>query len=190
VRDIDVFFSGTLFSSYQPDKAEIVHELLRIPNLRVLMLDGHISHEEYYELLARSKITQNFCRHPGAMLTRALESLSLGSIALVQKGSVHQLWGGADAGIFTFTPGRLAEAVDRILQNYHVHAAACRAHADAIRARFCACDDCIAVISLCDRDRQRHTGCVMPQPVRRWRRAEAHLPGWTATDFRRSGSPV
>jgi hypothetical protein len=137
-RDIDVLFSGTLFSSYQPDKAAIVHELLRIPDLRLVLIDGHVSHEDYHSLLSRARITQNFCRHPGAMLTRALESLSLGSIALVQEGSVHEIWGNPDTGVFTFRPGQVAKAVSAILRDYDRHGAACAAHAMRIREAFSA----------------------------------------------------
>jgi hypothetical protein len=100
------------------------------------MLDGHVSYEEYFALLSRSKITQNFCRHPGAMLTRALESLSMGSIALVQEGSVHNIWGGPDTGVFTFHDGRLGEAVVEILADYERHSRACYEHAEQVRRQF------------------------------------------------------
>jgi hypothetical protein len=136
-RDIDVFFSGTMISGYQPDKGRLVHQLLRIPDLKLVLIDGHLSFENYYALLARSKITQSYCRHPGAMLTRAIECLSMGSIALVQESSVHELWGGEGQGIFTFDDSVGPEAaIRRILADYDVHGDACWRGASSVRQAF------------------------------------------------------
>jgi len=138
-RDIDVFMSGTMTSVYHPDKAKLINQLLACKDIKMLLFEGHVGLNEYFELTSRAKITQSFCRHPGAMLTRAIESLSLGSMALVQEDSVNRLWGGEERGIFTFdVDAGPVETIRRILKDPSRHVAACEANAMRIRETFSA----------------------------------------------------
>ena len=136
-RDLDVFMSGTMLSPYQPDKARLVHRLGRIPDIKLLLLDGHIGFAEYFELLSRAKITPSFCRHPGAMLTRTIEALAMGSITLVPQGSPHQLWGGEDEGVFVYDERVGPEPeITRILTDYVRYGEGCVRNAGRIRDAF------------------------------------------------------
>lgn len=133
-RDIDIFMSGQLFAAYQPDKAEFVHQLLRIPNTASVLMDGTVDLDTYYRLLARAKITPCFCRFPGAMLTRAIEAMGMGSIAVVPEGSVHLLWGGEEQGIFTYDPVvGPAPQIARILAGYSQYGSQCLDNAARLR---------------------------------------------------------
>lgn len=139
VRDIDVFMSGTMTSVYHPDKARLIHQLLSCSGINVLLFEGHVGLREYFELTSRAKITQSFCRHPGAMLTRAIESLSMGSIALVPEESINRLWGGEAEGVFSFDQkASPVDAIRRILRDADRHVAACERNALAVRSTFSA----------------------------------------------------
>jgi hypothetical protein len=118
-RNIDTFLSGTIFSSYQPDKALLAKQLLEIPDIDLVFVSGHMAGDDYFDVLKHSKITPCFCRHTGGMLTRAMEALSMGSIALVHEGSVHTLWAGEEDGVFTYDQAiGPAPEIRRILADY------------------------------------------------------------------------
>ncbi len=118
-RDIDVFISGSLFNAYHPDKALHVQQILRVPNLNVVFVNGHISTEDYLNFVSRAKVTPSYCRHWGGALTRAMESLCMGSVSLVQEGSIHTLWASEEQGLLTYPdaegPGKM---ISHVLANY------------------------------------------------------------------------
>ena len=136
-RDIDLFMSGTMLSAYHPDKARLLHQLMAIEKAKLLVIDGHLGVDNYWELLARSKITPSFCRHPGGIQTRVIEALSMGSISLVQPESIMRLWAGEEQGLFVFDERIGPEPeIRRILANYAAIAAGCAANIPTIRAAF------------------------------------------------------
>ena len=138
-RDIDVLMTGPLVSAYHPETARLITQLLSCDDINLLLFDGHLEPREFSELSARAKITLCFCRHPGASLTMAVESLSLGGVVLVPDGHVIRLWGGEEQGIFAFAndPGPL-DIIRRILQQPQGHILACEANASTIRESFSA----------------------------------------------------
>ncbi|MEW6386053.1 MAG: hypothetical protein AB1491_00835 [Thermodesulfobacteriota bacterium] len=118
-RLIDVFHSGSLLHPYF-DKTEIFQQILRIPEINPFFIDGFISKEAYFENLATSKMCVNYLRHPGATSTRALEALSMGCVALVQDGSVLELYVGEQEGLLSFKSADrdLVSTIRRVLDNW------------------------------------------------------------------------
>jgi hypothetical protein len=136
-RKIDVFMSGSMISAYQPDKALLTNQLLRMDDLNTLLVNGHLGWDDYYQLVGRSKIVPTFCRHTGGLLTRAIEALAMGCVALLQKDSMHTLWSDESTGLFLFDEQEGPEPViRRILADYDRIAAGCIANVPAIRQAF------------------------------------------------------
>lgn len=119
-RDIDLFISGTLFSPWHPDKAELLHQLLGLPNLKVAGFNGFIPDETYYDLLSRSRLSVSYYRRPGGMVTRGIEAACMGCVTLVQEGSVLPLYAGSDHGLVSYpaSPNGLAQTVRHVLDHY------------------------------------------------------------------------
>lgn len=116
-RSIDLFMSGTVMHPYNPDKARLLHQLLRIPDIRLRLINGFICLEDYYKALANAKISLSYVRRPGSTPTRILEALAMGCCALVQKGSVISLFADENQGVCTyeFENNDLALPIKRIL---------------------------------------------------------------------------
>ncbi|RMG48826.1 MAG: hypothetical protein D6718_00945, partial [Acidobacteria bacterium] len=112
-RDTDVFFSGSVFHPYHPDKVRLIQELLARNDLSVEFVDGFLSDEAYLDKLTGAKTSFSFIRHPGAMPTRALEALAMGCAVAVQEGSSLLLYLGESEGLRPYPPGpgRLAQAL-------------------------------------------------------------------------------
>jgi hypothetical protein len=104
-REIDVYLSGTVLHPYHPDKAQLLHQLLEVPDLRIKVINGFKMPAEYYEDLARSKICITYVRHPTALPTRGLEALAMGCALVVQEDSVLTLFTGAEQGVLTYRLG-------------------------------------------------------------------------------------
>ena len=136
-RDIDVLFSGTLVSSYNPEKEQLIRDLLQVPDLKMVLIDGHVSDAAYFQLLGRAKITPSFCRHRGGIQTRVMESLSMGSISIVQPDSIMKLWAGPETGLWEYDEalGPVPQ-IRQILADYNRYAEGCVAHAPAFRSAF------------------------------------------------------
>lgn len=136
-RDFDVFVSGSLFSPYHPDKALQVMQLLRLPDLKLLMINGQVSGDDYLEFVSRSKVTPCYCRHWGGALTRAIESLSMGSVALVQEGSIHTVWTGEGEGLVLYPDGEGPQkAIEKVLRDYGTYEKMVSGNVDKMRAMF------------------------------------------------------
>jgi hypothetical protein len=137
VRDIDVMFSGTLVSAYNPEKEKLLRDLLQIPGLNLALLDGHVADAPYFELIARSKITPSFCRHRGGIQTRVIETLSMGSISLVQPDSIMKVWADRNTGLWEYDesigPG---PQIREILADYERYARPCIERAPVFRSFF------------------------------------------------------
>jgi hypothetical protein len=104
-REIDVYLSGTMLHPYHPDKAQLLHQLLEVPDLRIKVINGFKMSAEYYEDLARSKICITYVRHPTALPTRGLEALAMGCALVVQEDNVLTLFTGAEQGVLTYRLG-------------------------------------------------------------------------------------
>lgn len=136
-RDVDVFFSGTLISGYHPDKERFIFQLLDNKDENVLLIDGHISVERYLNILSRSKITPSFCRHPGGIQTRVIESLCMGSIAMVQSESIMRLWADEDTGLFSYEVNEgPTPTIGKILADFDRLHAGCINNIDRLRRYF------------------------------------------------------
>jgi tetratricopeptide (TPR) repeat protein len=101
-REIDVFLSGSTTHPYWYEKGKLLHQVLKMPDITMLVIDGFLPPETYQLVLGQSKLTFSYVRHSGAMPTRALEALSMGCAAIVQKGSAITLFLGEKEGVFTY----------------------------------------------------------------------------------------
>ncbi len=112
-RDIDLFMSGTLFATYHPDKAALLHAALDLPDLKVVLVNGHMPEAAYFDFLARSKLTASYYRRPGGMVTRGIEAACMGCVLLLQEGSVLDLYAPARHGMVAYdsTPAGLVRAI-------------------------------------------------------------------------------
>lgn len=137
-REIDVYLSGTVLHPYHPDKAQLLHQLLEIPGLRVKIINGFTTPAEYYGDLNRSKICITFVRHPTALPTRGLEALAMGCALIVQEDNVLTLFAGREKGVLSYQLGNndLAAAVRTILGNWPDFARRAEAGAGFVREEF------------------------------------------------------
>jgi hypothetical protein len=122
-RDIDLFLSGTMVHPYHPDKARFIFDLLGLEDdtLKIKVVAGHLAEREYWELVARSKMSVPYVRFDGSMPTRGLEALAMGSALALQAGSVLRAYVGENEGVFTYTqePGDLSKTVVKISREWH-----------------------------------------------------------------------
>jgi hypothetical protein len=137
-REIDVYLSGTLLHPYHPEKAQLLHQLLDVADLRVKVLNGFKMPSEYYNELSSSKICITYVRHPTALPTRGLEALAMGCALLVQDDSVLTLFTGAEQGVQTYELGRndLPALVQRIARHWPEYARKAEAGARVVREEF------------------------------------------------------
>ena len=119
-REIDLYLSGTVTHPYHPDKANLLSQILRIPELNIKVVHGFTGADEYYENLSNSKVCFTYVRHPGATPTRGLEALSLGCALIVQEESVLRLFVGKEEGVLTYNYDKadLANNLIHIAQNW------------------------------------------------------------------------
>ncbi len=137
-REIDVYLSGTVLHPYHLDKAQLLHQLLNIPGLRLKIINGFTAPEEYYRDLNRSKICITFVRHPTALPTRGLEALAMGCALIVQQDNVLTLFAGQEQGILTYQLGTndLSAAVRTIVGQWPDFAQRAEAGARFVREEF------------------------------------------------------
>jgi GT2 family glycosyltransferase len=137
-RPIDVFLSGTVAHPYNPDKAVLLHQIFRMPHIKARCIEGFMLPGLYNMVLANSKVSFTYVRHPGSLPTRGLEALSMGCALVVQKGSALTLFVGEDGGVLTydFDSGDLPAAINRILNQWPVFAQRARQGAAIIRREF------------------------------------------------------
>jgi len=137
-RDIDVYLSGTVLHPYHPDKSQLFHQLLEVPDLRIKVLNGFKASPEYHDDLTHSKICITYVRHPTALPTRGLEALAMGCALVVQEDSVLTLFAGEEHGVLTYQLGRndLATVVRSIAGNWPEFARRAEAGARLVRDEF------------------------------------------------------
>jgi hypothetical protein len=137
-REIDVYLSGTMLHPYHPDKAQLLHQLLDVPDLRLKVINGFKMPADYYEDLAHSKICITYVRHPTALPTRGLEALAMGCALVVQEDSVLTLFAGKEQGVLTYRLGHndLPAAIRTIAEQWPDFARRSEASARIVREEF------------------------------------------------------
>lgn len=137
-RDIDVYLSGTMLHPYHPDKAQLLHQLLRDPGLRIKVINGFKAPAQYYDDLARCKVCITYVRHPTALPTRGLESLAMGCALIVQEDNVLTLFAGKEQGVLTYDLRRqdLPTTVRALVNHWPDYARRAEAGARLVREEF------------------------------------------------------
>ncbi|MGH7172078.1 MAG: glycosyltransferase [Gemmataceae bacterium] len=137
-REIDVYLSGTMLHPYHPDKAQLLHQLLEVPGLRIQVINGFKAPANYYDDLSRCKICITYVRHPTALPTRGLEALAMGCALIVQEANVLTLFAGREQGVLTYQLDRndLPEAVGVLLANWSDFAQRAEVGARLVREEF------------------------------------------------------
>ena len=137
-REIDVFLSGSTIQPYWYEKGKLLRQILRMPDVTTLAIEGFVFPETYHMLLGQSKLTFSHIRHSGAMPTRALEALSMGCAAVVQKGSAITLYLGEEQGVLTydFKEEDLAENIRKIVACWPDFEQGAKRGAEIVRKEF------------------------------------------------------
>jgi hypothetical protein len=137
-RDIDVFLSGTVTHPYHSDKDAIVLDVIAVPGVRALIVQGFEGHDVYYRNLSRSKLCCTFIRHAGAMPTRGLEALGMGCVVAVQDESALRLFVPDQKGLVPYGPdsGSVASVIRDALGRSGDLLAQARRGAEFVRREF------------------------------------------------------
>lgn len=137
-RDIDVLVTGTAFHPYHHEKAEILHQVMRVPGVNPFIVNGFLHWGEYQAILARSRLSISFIRHPGATPSRGIEALAMGTVLLAQPETTLKLWLGEEHGLLTYDLENqgLRNAIARTLQDSGRHEAAARRGMEIVRHEF------------------------------------------------------
>lgn len=138
IRPLDVFISGTTQHPYHPDKARLIHQILRRSDLRVKFLDGFLGMQEYLTILASVRAAFTYIRHPGGMPTRGMESLAMGAAIAVQKESILRAYLGEDEGVVAYSleDGDLPDVLHRISTEWSEFSERARVGAEFVRREF------------------------------------------------------
>lgn len=137
-RDLDLVLTGSLFHSFFPDKAEMIHRVLQAENLRPFFINGFLPDSKYFETLARSKLSIACLRHPGATPTRGLETLAMGCTLLAQSETTLGLWLGEEEGLLTYDlkDDSLRRNIEQVIANPDLHAARAKRGMEIVRREF------------------------------------------------------
>jgi tetratricopeptide (TPR) repeat protein len=84
VRDIDVFFGGTLNADVYDERARLVHRLVRLSPRHRVLIASNVRGEEYVRLLNRSRIVFNHAVR-GEMNMRAHEAAACGALLFQER---------------------------------------------------------------------------------------------------------
>jgi len=137
-REIDLFVSGTVKSPYNPDKSRLLNQVMRMPDIRVKVLQGYFNEDVYFQNLAHSKVTYTFTRRPSNTPTRGLDALAMGCALVVPRGNVLNLFVGEETGVLSYSRDGedLPEAIYRIVRNWPDFEPRSRRGAEIIRREF------------------------------------------------------
>ena len=137
-RDIDLLLTGTTFHSYHREKAEILHQILRVPDIEPFVVNGYLDWWQYHAMLARARLSVSHIRHPGASPSRGVETLAMGAVLLAQPETTLRLWVGEAEGLLSYdlTDGGLGRTVAQALAAFPKHEAAARRGMAIIREEF------------------------------------------------------
>ncbi|MFP6736011.1 MAG: hypothetical protein VB959_19505 [Rhodospirillales bacterium] len=85
--DADIFFSGRAFASYMRDKAQFLFRLACRDDaqLRVQILDGYLSENEYAMRIAGARFVPTVWRYRGGIQTRSVDALRAGARVLTDE---------------------------------------------------------------------------------------------------------
>ena len=137
-RALDVFISGTTQHPYHPDKARLLHQVLRQTDLSVKFIEGFLMVNDYLTILGKTRAAFTYIRHPGGMPTRGLESLAMGAAVAVQKESILRAYLGEEDGILPYSldAGDLPDVLRRIRREWDVFGPAAQQGARRVRSEF------------------------------------------------------
>jgi hypothetical protein len=118
-KDIDIFISGTTFSLYQYDKANMFFRIAMLSDkYKVLIHTGQLDFDKYKEHTKRAKIVPAYIRRPGDMPSRSIEALFCGTVPLIQKNSSLLLFLGEQDGIVEYDDENIESVIDEVLSGY------------------------------------------------------------------------
>jgi hypothetical protein len=137
-RAIDVFLSGTVLHPYHPDKAKLLHQILRTPDLRLKIINGFKDLATHYSNLANARVCVSYIRHATALPTRGLEALAMGCALVAQKDSVLGLYVGEQDGLLSYEleANNLGATIQHILANWPEFQRRARRGAQIVREEF------------------------------------------------------
>ncbi|NQT03224.1 MAG: glycosyltransferase, partial [Planctomycetes bacterium] len=137
-RNVDVIMSGTVLHPCHPDKAQLLHQILSKLDIKSLVMNKHVNISTYINFLGSSKVCYTYTRSTAGMPTRALDALSMGCAAVVQKGSVLGLYLGEEHGVLTYEleANNLASTVRHILDHWSEFEQRARQGAEIVRREF------------------------------------------------------
>lgn len=117
-RTTDLVMTGSTVFPYYKDKAKLLAMLRQIDGLKTLYVNGFVGGHSYWDLYARSLMCLSYTRNPDAFPTRALESLAMGCVSLVQRKNTLDFYLGEDEGMVFYDfddPKSLIDATRRVL---------------------------------------------------------------------------
>lgn len=137
-RDIDVLLTGTTFHSYHREKAEILHQILRVPGIQPFIMNGFLDWWLYHAMLKRTRLSISHIRHPGASPSRGIETLAMGAVLLAQPETTLRLWVGEEEGLVPYglADKGLSHTIEKVLADYPKYEQAARRGMKIIRDEF------------------------------------------------------
>ncbi|MBL9166735.1 MAG: glycosyltransferase [Verrucomicrobiales bacterium] len=138
LRALDVFISGTTQHPYHPDKARLIHQVLRNRDLKVKFLEGFLPMADYLNILGCTRAAFTYIRHPGGMPTRGMESLAMGAAIAVQEESILRAYLGENEGVVSYSleKGDLPDALQRITREWELFRERALIGAGVVRQEF------------------------------------------------------
>ncbi|NKB57019.1 MAG: glycosyltransferase [Alphaproteobacteria bacterium] len=137
-RDIDLMLTGTTFHDFHREKAEILHQILRVPDIAPFIMNGYLDWWQYHAMLARARLSISHVRHPGASPSRGIETLGMGTVLLAQPETTMRLWVGEAEGLLTYelADNGLSDAIKRVLADFPAYEQAAQRGMAIIRNEF------------------------------------------------------
>jgi hypothetical protein len=137
-RDIDVLMTGTTFHSYHREKAELLHQVIRVPGVRPFIMNGFLDWWLYHAMLKRTRLAISHIRHPGATPSRGIETLAMGTVLLAQPETTLRLWVGEDEGLVSYdlADKGLSHTIERVLADFPKYEQAAQRGMKIIRDEF------------------------------------------------------
>ncbi|MBM3845416.1 MAG: glycosyltransferase, partial [Verrucomicrobia bacterium] len=137
-RPLDVFISGTTQHPYHPDKARLIHEVMRRTGLQSRVLEGFVSMPDYLKMLQSSRATFTYIRHPGGVPTRGMEALAMGTGVATQEESILFAYLQPSEGVLPYSsaPESLGDALESIARNWQHFAPMAKAGGKTLRSEF------------------------------------------------------
>mgnify|MGYP000981837050 CR=1 FL=1 len=138
IRAMDVFISGTTQHPYHPDKARLIHQVLRNRELKVKFLEGFLPMPDYLNILGCTRGAFTYIRHSGGMPTRGMESLAMGAAIAVQKDSIFRAYLGEQEGVLSYSleAEDLPDVLQKITREWDIYRDRARRGAEVVRKEF------------------------------------------------------